>query len=162
VLASLGSTGGAYDTQSRFSLRRELETRTFPTTRRGIDTLIKWARLRGTVRRAGVEGTGSHRAGLAQRLVLEGIEVFEVRPSRRGQRHRGKTDDRDALAAARVVLSGEACAIPKTRDGIVESTACCATPGPAPSRPHAGRTQLRGLVLTAPTDLRAYAKSCAI
>jgi hypothetical protein len=137
-------------------LGRQLETRTFPTTRRGIEGLIKWARLRGTVRRAGVEGTGSYGAGLAQRLVLEGVEVFEVtRPSRRGQRHRGKTDDRDALAAARVVLSGEACAIPKTRDGIVESIRVLRNTraSAVKARTQTGQ-QLRGLVLTAPTELR--------
>jgi hypothetical protein len=137
-------------------LGRELETRTFPTTRRGIDALIKWACLRGTVRRAGVEGTGSYGAGLAQRLVLEGIEVFEVStPSRRGQRHRGKTDDRDAFAAARVVLSGEARAIPKTRDGIVESIRVLRNTraSAVKARTQAGQ-QLRGLVLTAPTELR--------
>jgi transposase len=137
-------------------LGRELETGTFPTTRRGIEALIKWARLRGTVRRAGVEGTGSYGAGLAQRLVLEGIEVVEVtRPSRRGQRHRGKTDDRDALAAARVVLSGEARAIPKTRDGIVESIRVLRNTraSAVKARTQTGQ-QLRGLVLTAPTELR--------
>ena len=40
-------------------LGREIDTQTFPTNRRGIAELIKWARRRGTVRRAGVEGTGS-------------------------------------------------------------------------------------------------------
>jgi transposase len=137
-------------------LGRELETRTFPTTRRGIDALITWARLRGTVRRAGVEGTGSYGAGLAHRLILEGIEVFEItRPARRGQRHRGKTDDRDAAAAARVVLSGEVRAIPKTRDGIVESIRVLRNTraSAVKARTQAGQ-QLRGLVLTAPTELR--------
>jgi transposase len=137
-------------------LDRELETRTFPTTRRGIETLIRWARLRGTVLRAGVEGTGSYGAGLAHRLVLEGIEVFEVtRPARRGQRHRGKTDDRDAAAAARVVLSGEARATPKTRDGIVESIRVLRNTraSAVKARTQAG-LQLRSLVLTAPTELR--------
>ena len=137
-------------------LGRELETATFPTTRRGIDALIKWARLRGTVRRAGIEGTGSYGAGLAHRLALEGIEVFEVtRPTRRGHRHRGKTDDRDALAAARVVLSGEASSIPKTRDGIVESIRVLRNTraSAVKARTQTGQ-QLRSLVLTAPTELR--------
>jgi len=137
-------------------LGRELDTRTFPTSRRGLNALIKWARLRGTVHRAGVEGTGSYGAGLAQRLVLEGIEVFEVtRPARRGNRHRGKTDDRDALAAARVVLSGEARAIPKTRDGIVESIRVLRNTraSAVKARTQTGQ-QLRSLVLTAPSELR--------
>ena len=69
-----------------------------------------------------MEGTGSYGASLARALRLEGIEVIEVtRAARVGARHRGKNDTRDAEAAARSVLSGQATAIPKTHDGIVES-----------------------------------------
>jgi len=102
-------------------LGHELETRTFPTTRLGIDTLIEWARLHGTVRRAGVEGTGSYKAGLAHRLVREALRCSRspgAPPAGSVTAARATTD---AAAAARVVLIGEARAIPKTRDGIVES-----------------------------------------
>jgi transposase len=47
---------------------------TFPTTRRGLRALIGWAQQRGTIRRAGVEGTGSYRAGLTRALMLESID----------------------------------------------------------------------------------------
>ena len=103
-------------------LGRLVATATFPTTRPGLRALIKWAQQRGTVRRAGVEGTGSFGAGLTRALHHEGIEVIEVtRATRVGGRHRGKNDTRDAEAAARSVLSGQATAAPKARDGIVES-----------------------------------------
>lgn len=137
-------------------LGRDLATATFPTTRRGITELIKWACKHGTVRRAGVEGTGSYGAGLARRLKLENIEVFEVtRPSRRGQRHRGKSDERDAAAAAAVVLRGDAVATPKSRDGIVESIRVLRNTraSAVKARTQTGQ-QLRSLVLTGPTELR--------
>jgi len=137
-------------------LGRQADTKTFPTTRAGVDALIKWSRLRGTVRRAGVEGTGSYGSGLARSLTLEGIRVIEVtRPSRRGQRHRGKSDERDALAAAKVVLSDEAQAVPKSRDGIVESIRVLRNTraSAVKARTQTGQ-QLRGLVLTALPELR--------
>jgi transposase len=137
-------------------LGRDLATATFPTTRRGITELIKWACQRGTVRRAGVAGTGSYGAGLARRLKLENIEVFEVtRPSRRSERHRGKSDERDAAAAAAVVLRGDAVATPKSRDGIVESIRVLRNTraSAVKARTQTGQ-QLRSLVLTGPTELR--------
>jgi transposase len=67
-------------------LGRLLATETFATTRRGNRAMIAWAQLRGTVHRAGVEGTGSFGAGLTRALQLEGIEVIEVtRATRVGQ-----------------------------------------------------------------------------
>jgi transposase len=75
-----------------------------------------------TLRRADVEDTGSFGAGLTRALRVAGIEVIEVtRATRVGGRHRCKNDTRDAEAAARSVLSGQATAEPKARDGIVES-----------------------------------------
>src|SRR3954470_1878788 len=69
-------------------LGRLLATETFATTRRGHRAMIAWAQLRGTVRRAGVEGTGSFGAGLTRTLRLEGIEVIEVtRATRVGGPH---------------------------------------------------------------------------
>ena len=104
------------------ALGRLVAAETFATTRRGMRALITWAKGRGTVRRAGVEGTGSFGAGVTRALRLEGIEVIEVtRAARVGGRHLGKNDTRDAEAAARSVLSGQATAEPKARDGILES-----------------------------------------
>src|SRR3954454_3981159 len=118
--------------------------------------MIAWAQLRGTVRRAGVEGTGSFGAGLTRTLRMEGIEVIEVtRATRVGGRHRGKNDTRDAEAAARSVLSGQATAEPKARDGIVESIRVLRNTRASAVK---ARTQailhLKNLVLTAPDELR--------
>ena len=146
-------------------LGREVDQQTFPSTKRGHNALIAWAQHRGTIRRAGVEGTGSYGVALARRLKLEGIEVFEVtRPKRDRARHRGKNDHRDALAAAQIVLrDDERLAAPKTRDGLVEAIRVLRI---ARSSAVKSRTQtilqLRNLILTAPEDLRDELRSLPI
>ncbi len=137
-------------------LGRLIAAETFPTSRRGLRALIKWAQQHGAVRRAGVEGTGSFGAGLTRALGQEGIEVTEVtRATRVGGRHRGKNDTRDAEAAARSVLSGQATAEPKARDGIVESIRVLRNTRASAVK---ARTQailhIKNLVVTAPDDLR--------
>ena len=138
------------------ALGRLVAAETFATTRRGMRALITWAKGRGTVRRAGVEGTGSFGAGVTRALRLEGIEVIEVtRAARVGGRHLGKNDTRDAEAAARSVLSGQATAEPKARDGIVESIRVLRN---ARASAVKARTQailhLKNLIVTAPDELR--------
>jgi transposase len=136
-------------------LGRLLAARSFPATARGFKLLLAWAREHGPVCRAGVEGTGSFGAGLACFLADQGVRVVEVtRPSRRGRRHLGKSDTVDAEAAARMVLSGEASATPKRRDGIVESIRVLqiARRSAIKARTQAGQ-QIRSLIVTAPTEL---------
>ncbi|MEU3343179.1 IS110 family transposase [Streptomyces sp. NPDC006668] len=110
VAAVLGHLGGL------------LGTGEFPATLAGYRQLLNWARQRGTVLRAGVEGTGSYGAGLSRYLVSERVAVVEVNQSdRSARRRRGKTDAVDAEAAARAALSGIARALPKSGDGQVEA-----------------------------------------
>jgi transposase len=137
-------------------LGRALATTTVPATRRGHRALVSWAVPRGSVEVAGVEGTGSYGAGLARFLALEGIRVVEVtRAVRKGRRHLGKNDTRDAEAAARSVLSGEARAIPKPRNGVVESIRVLRhTRASAVKSRTQAALQLRNLILTAPDELR--------
>lgn len=138
------------------ALGRTLATTTVPATRRGQRALLAWVTQHGSLRAAGVEGTGSYGAGLARFLALEGVEVIEVtRASRKGRRHLGKNDARDAEAAARAVLSGEATAIPKPRNGIVESIRVLrhTRASAVKSRTQAG-VQLRNLIITAPDSVR--------
>jgi len=137
-------------------LGRLVAAETFPTTKRGIRALIKWAQQRGLIRTAGVEGTGSYGAGLTRAMRCEGIEVIEVtRVARIGRRHLGKNDTRDAEAAARSVLAGTATAQPKTRDGVVESIRVLRN---ARASAVKARTQailhLKNLVVTAADELR--------
>jgi transposase len=96
-------------------------SRSFPTTMAGYHQLLAWARSFGTLRRAGVECTGSYGAALTRHLLAAGITVIEVnQPDKATHRRRGKTDTIDAQAAARAVLSGRATATAKTGDGPVE------------------------------------------
>jgi hypothetical protein len=93
----------------------------FPTTMAGYHQLLVWARTFGTLRRAGVECTGSYGAALTRHLQTAGITVIEVnQPDKATHRRRGKTDTIDAQATARAVLSGRATATAKTSDGPVE------------------------------------------
>lgn len=102
-------------------LGRRLGELAVPTTTRGYEKLICWAKSFGCVRYAGVEGTSSYGAGLARHLKVAGIAVKEVeRPRRRHLRRNGKSDSRDAESAARAVLAGGAVGEPKSGDGRVE------------------------------------------
>lgn len=84
--------------------------RSFPTSQAGIARSITWIRRRGGDRLAvAVEGSGSYGAQLTRALQEDGLVVFEVRPPGRGSRARdGKTDQFDAIAAARSVLHADA------------------------------------------------------
>jgi transposase len=96
--------------------------RQFPATGQGYRDLLCWARGLGVVRRAGVECTGSYGMSLSRLLQGERVSVLEVnQPDKRARRHRGKTDEVDAEAAARAVLAGRAGAVAKASDGPVEA-----------------------------------------
>jgi transposase len=102
-------------------LGRNLGVLSVPRTKRGYESLIRWARRFGYVGQAGLEGTGSYGAGLARHLRAQGVEVLEVeRPKRRHLRRKGKSDPIDAEAAARAVLAGETAGVAKSGDGGVE------------------------------------------
>ena len=87
----------------------------------------------GALARIGVEGTGSYGAGLARYLAARGSEVAEVvRPNRQARRQRGKSGAAGAVAAALAALSGEASAMPNSRDGAAEAGPGC-PPGGRPA-----------------------------
>jgi transposase len=81
----------------------------FPTSAAGISRSIDWARRRSGGRIAyAIEGSGSYGAQLARKLQEDGAVVFEVRPPGRTSRARdGKTDQFDAIAAARSLLHAD-------------------------------------------------------
>ncbi|MGW8877858.1 IS110 family transposase [Streptomyces mirabilis] len=98
-----------------------LATEAFPATSAGYRELFEWAQSFGTLRRAGVEGTGSYGAALTRHLLSRDVQVFDVnRPDKTAQRRQGKTDTVDAEAAARAVLSGRATAQAKSGNGPVQ------------------------------------------
>jgi transposase len=68
-----------------------LGTKSVSTDTAGYLDLLTWAKSLGSVRRAGVEGTGTYGAGLARMLDDHEIEVLEVnRPDRAMRRSKGK------------------------------------------------------------------------
>lgn len=63
-------------------------TEEFPASAAGYRDLLGWARASGTVRRAGVEGTGSFGAALSRYLLAQGVDVFDVNRFDRADRRR--------------------------------------------------------------------------
>src|SRR5712691_9249353 len=109
VVAALGEQGALLGTAS------------FPTNLAGYTQLFDWLREFGAVTSVGIEGTGSYGAGRCRFLQAAGVAVREVsRPKRQWRRRYGKSDPRDAEAAARAMLAGEALGIPQQREGTVE------------------------------------------
>ncbi|MEI5097714.1 transposase [Streptomyces sp. PmtG] len=130
-------------------------TRSFPATAASYRELWEWASRLGTVRRAGVEGSGSYGAALSRCLLARRVEVFEVnRPDRSVRRRRGKSDLVDAQEAARAVLSGRARSRAKSGGGPVQ---CARLFKLAKDSATKARTQavnhLKAVLVTADPDL---------
>src|SRR5213075_867185 len=99
-----------------------LGVESFATTPAGYGELHGWLAGFGTVDRVGVEGTGAYGAGLARHLRGRGVLVIEVdRPNRQERRRNGKSDELDAIEAARAALSGRAKGHAKGGTGNVEA-----------------------------------------
>jgi transposase len=102
-----------------------------------------------------VEGTGSYGAGLAEFLAARGEWVIEVdRPTRAAQRNGAKSDDLDAVRAAREVLGRGKWATPRAR-GEREAMRVIVTTrqGAVRDRTRAVN-QLKAAVVSAPQALR--------
>ena len=136
---------------------RILGTKSFPATQLGYRRLLGWLNSFGDLDRVGIEGTGSYGAGLCRFLIEADVMVVEVnRPDRQRRRLRGKSDSVDAESAARAALNGEATAVPKTGDGLVEGLRALRLARRSALKARTQATlQIRDLVLTAPDDLRA-------
>ena len=145
VAAAIDSVGGLLGVES------------FPTTPAGYHALAGWLESFGPIERVGVEGTGTYGAGLARHLAATGIAVVEVdRPNRQERRRNGKSDELDAIEAARGALSGRAKGHAKGGTGNVEALrALLVAKRSARSIRIRTTGQLRHLVITAPDDLRA-------
>jgi transposase len=155
-LLGVDTHGDLYVACALDQLGRRLATTWVATTPRGYRVLLAWARSFGEVAGWGVEGTGCYGAGLVRFLATQGQLVWEVnRPDRQARRQQGKSDPIDAEAAARAVQAGQATAIPKAGDHLVEMVRCLRVARASAAK---ARTQtanaLRALVVTAPAELR--------
>jgi transposase len=93
----------------------------FPTSPAGLVRAADWITRHAPGKRlVCIEGTGSYGATLTRLLIERGQDVCEVKPPARTARAgKGKTDDIDAVAAARSVLSVETdCLISPRADGV--------------------------------------------
>ena len=92
-----------------------VETVTVGANGRGSRQLLGFAQAKAPGQRCwAIEGTGIYGASLTRFLLAEGEWVIEVERPRRPARRRGKSDELDALAAAREVLAGEHLAQPRS------------------------------------------------
>jgi len=93
------------------TLGRVLGVREFTNDPKGHQAFQRWVREQGSPRRIGIEGSLHYGAALSQRLLAEGEDVREVPPSlthlERRRRQKGKSDQVDAVAIARVVAGEE-------------------------------------------------------
>lgn len=123
----------------------------------GYRQVLKWARAFGDLQRAGVEGTGTYGAGLARFLSGQGVLVLEInRPDRSMRRFRGKSDPTDAESAARTVLSGNDCAVPKSQSGAAEAMRIVSVARRSTVKARTQTiNQLRGLLISAPDEIRS-------
>ncbi len=145
VAAALDRNGGVLGVES------------FPTTPAGYRELHDWLVGFGDLERIGVEGTGAYGAGLARFLQRAGVEVIEVdRPNRQERRRHGKSDELDAVEAARAALGGRCRAVAKTGDGAMEAMRALLVAKRSGRQARVrSLNQIRHLSFTAPDDLRA-------
>lgn len=98
-----------------------LDTLRIDTSSKGYQRLIDWAGVYGSIESFGVEGTGCYGFNLAEHLTGLDHRVIEVGcVNRQFRRRHGKTDETDALAAARAVASGVENSPAKQTVGNVE------------------------------------------
>jgi transposase len=102
-----------------------------------------------------IEGTGSYGAGLTTSLLEHGEWVVEIdRPARPARRDGAKSDDLDAVRAAREALSREHLAAPRARgDREALRVLLTARQGAVVARTKA-IGQLKALIVNAPQSLR--------
>lgn len=84
---------------------RLVATKEFPTGKAGYEQLSNFIADRSV--KIGVEGACSYGKGIARHLSNLGYEVFEMSRPKRQQRRRGKSDESDAIAAAKNLRAEE-------------------------------------------------------
>jgi hypothetical protein len=120
----------------------------------GYTQLVQWLRtLEGDVV-VGIEGAGSYGAGLCEFLLAEGIAVVEVERPRRQDRRRGKSDEIDALLAAKKVLANDGLSTPRAGGTRQALAALLIAQRTCVSERTRLLNQLQALHTTAPVALR--------
>jgi transposase len=116
--------------------------------------LTRWLRTLGEDVVVGIEGAGSYGAGLCEFLLAEGIHVVEVERPRRQDRRRGKSDEIDALMAAKKVLAKDGLSTPRAGGTRQALAALLVAQRSCVSERTRLLNQLQALHTTAPVALR--------
>ena len=134
----------------------KLASETFETTRAGYARMLEWANqyTAGAERAWVIEGTGSYGAGAAGYLVAEEELVVEFDHPSPSTRDGTKTDELDALRAARQVLGRPRPSVPRARGDREALRVLEITRRGAQTARVAAINELKALVVTAPVDLR--------
>jgi transposase len=128
---------------------------TRPTDGQGIADILAFAHDRAPGRRVwAIEGTGSYGAGLTSALLERGEWVVEIDRPRRAARRGGKSDELDALRAAREALSRDHLAQPRRRGEREALRVLLCTREAAVRTRTRSVDALHALVLCAPAGIR--------
>jgi len=120
----------------------------------GYIELTQWLQTLGEDIVVGIEGAGSYGAGLCEFLLAEGIAVVEVERPRRQDRRRGKSDEIDALMAAKKVLAKDGLSTPRAGGTRQALAALLIAQRSCVSERTRLLNQLQALHTTAPVALR--------
>lgn len=139
---------------------RRLADAQIPTTATGYQAALRFLGSWPGLVSVGIECTGSYGAAVTRAVREAGITVFEVnRPNRFDRRLHGKSDPFDAYSAAEAVLGGRVSAAPKGGDGLVESLRVLRTSRSSALQARTATiNQIKGMLITAPEDLRTRYK----
>ena len=133
-----------------------LEHLSAPTTPAGYRKLLEAARPHPGRRLCVLEGTGSYGARLSALLLGRGEAVVEIdRPARPGRRHGAKSDELDAVRAAREALARGHLGTPRQRGEREAVRVLLATRRQAVDARTKALNALHALVTSAPEPLRA-------
>ena len=145
VLAIIAAPSGALVAQ-----------RSMPAGARGYAAALRFAANRGSGARVwAVEGTGSYGAGLARFLADRGEVVLEISRTPRAERRlRGKDDSLDASRIARAALASETLALPRSGERREALRLLLVARRSAVGVRREALGQLRGVIVTAPDELR--------
>jgi transposase len=133
------------------------------TNARGYRELLRVAERYAPGRRAwAIEGTGSYGAGLARFLASQGETVLELSRTPRGERRlRGKGDALDAARTARAALASETVALARTGERREALRLLLVARRSAVDVRREALGQLRGVIITAPAELREQLRGLA-
>jgi transposase len=135
----------------------QLAAATVPATAAGYQNLLAWAADHGqpNQRAWAIEGTGGYGAGLTRLLVSHGEQVIELdRPKRPARRHGARSDDLDAVRAARDALARTHLGQPRSSGQRAALAVLLGTRRAAVGAATDAQRQLHALVVASPERLR--------